>query len=66
MHKNVEVCEWLTGALHNLEASNLDPCYAKMRGVCSSIFLCVTNPPRLAFREPTVVGPTTVSNDELL
>ncbi|KAG6516823.1 hypothetical protein ZIOFF_027303 [Zingiber officinale] len=33
VHKNVEVCEWLTGALHNLEASNLDPCYARMRGI---------------------------------
>ncbi|KAJ8467007.1 hypothetical protein OPV22_029559 [Ensete ventricosum] len=33
MVKNIEACEWLTGALRNLEASNLDPCYARMRGI---------------------------------
>ncbi|CAL9144944.1 unnamed protein product [Musa hybrid cultivar] len=33
MVKNIEACEWLTGALRNLEASSLDPCYARMRGI---------------------------------
>jgi hypothetical protein len=35
MVKNTEACEWLTSAIKNLEASNLDPCYAKLRAVCS-------------------------------
>ncbi|XP_037429373.1 exocyst complex component SEC3A-like isoform X1 [Triticum dicoccoides] len=33
MVKNIEACEWLTNAIKNLEASNLDPCYAKLRAV---------------------------------
>ncbi|WOL03089.1 hypothetical protein Cni_G11809 [Canna indica] len=33
MVRNIEACEWLTGALHKLEASNLDPCYARLRGI---------------------------------
>lgn len=33
MLKNVEACEWLTGAIRGLEAPNLDPCYAEMRAV---------------------------------
>uniref|UniRef100_A0ACD5W9E5 Uncharacterized protein n=1 Tax=Avena sativa TaxID=4498 RepID=A0ACD5W9E5_AVESA len=33
MVKNVEACEWLTSAIKNLEGSNLDPCYAKLRAV---------------------------------
>ncbi|CAM0875014.1 unnamed protein product [Alopecurus aequalis] len=33
MVKNVEACEWLTSAIKNLEASNLDPCYARLRAV---------------------------------
>lgn len=34
MLKHVEACEWLSGTLHGLEASNIDPCYANMRAVC--------------------------------
>ncbi|KAJ0961071.1 hypothetical protein J5N97_000972 [Dioscorea zingiberensis] len=33
MLKNVEACEWLTGALRNLEVPNLNPSYAGMRAV---------------------------------
>ncbi|KAJ6844896.1 exocyst complex component SEC3A-like [Iris pallida] len=33
MLKNVEACEWLTGAIHGLEVPTLDPCYANMRAV---------------------------------
>nr|XP_029116290.1 exocyst complex component SEC3A isoform X3 [Elaeis guineensis] len=33
MLKNVEACEWLTGAIRSLEVPNLDPCYANMRAV---------------------------------
>ncbi|XP_039139451.1 exocyst complex component SEC3A-like [Dioscorea cayenensis subsp. rotundata] len=33
MLKNVEACEWLTGAIRNLEVPNLNPCYANMRAV---------------------------------
>ncbi|XP_073107902.1 exocyst complex component SEC3A isoform X2 [Elaeis guineensis] len=33
MLKNVEACEWLTGAICSLEVPNLDPCYAHMRAV---------------------------------
>ncbi|KAM0931513.1 hypothetical protein ACQ4PT_000270 [Festuca glaucescens] len=33
MVKNTEACEWLTSAIKNLEVSNLDPCYAKLRAV---------------------------------
>ncbi|KAM0903150.1 hypothetical protein ACQ4PT_018925 [Festuca glaucescens] len=33
MVKNTEACEWLTSAIKNLEASNMDPCYAKLRAV---------------------------------
>ncbi|RLN40265.1 exocyst complex component SEC3A-like [Panicum miliaceum] len=33
MLKNVEACEWLTGAIRSLEVPNLDPCYAHMRAV---------------------------------
>ncbi|XBI73164.1 hypothetical protein VPH35_066964 [Triticum aestivum] len=33
MVKNIEACEWLTSAIKNLEASNMDPSYAKMRAV---------------------------------
>ncbi|KAK8957942.1 Exocyst complex component SEC3A [Platanthera zijinensis] len=33
MLKNVEACEWLTGAISSLEVPNLDPCYANMRAV---------------------------------
>ncbi|XP_072971123.1 exocyst complex component SEC3A-like isoform X2 [Typha angustifolia] len=33
MLKNIEACEWLTGAIRNLEVPNLDPCYAKLRAV---------------------------------
>lgn len=39
MLKNVEACEWLTGAIHALEVPNLDPCYVDMRAV-SSFFQC--------------------------
>jgi hypothetical protein len=38
MIKNTEACEWLTSAIKNLEASNLDPCYATLRAV-GSLFL---------------------------
>ncbi|XP_024635266.1 exocyst complex component SEC3A isoform X2 [Medicago truncatula] len=31
MLQNIEACEWLTGALRNFEASNIDPTYVKMR-----------------------------------
>ncbi|XP_019458556.1 PREDICTED: exocyst complex component SEC3A-like isoform X5 [Lupinus angustifolius] len=31
MLQNVEACEWLTSALHGIEAPNLDPAYANMR-----------------------------------
>ncbi|GAU14340.1 hypothetical protein TSUD_309000 [Trifolium subterraneum] len=31
MVQNVEACEWLIGALHGFQASNIDPTYAKMR-----------------------------------
>ncbi|GJN28134.1 hypothetical protein PR202_gb16219 [Eleusine coracana subsp. coracana] len=34
MVKNIEACEWLTSAIKNLEASNLDPIYVKLRAVC--------------------------------
>ncbi|KAL5204740.1 hypothetical protein ABZP36_009611 [Zizania latifolia] len=33
MVKNIEACDWLTGAIKNLEASNLDPSYVKLRAV---------------------------------
>ncbi|XP_064952409.1 exocyst complex component SEC3A-like isoform X1 [Musa acuminata AAA Group] len=33
MLKNVEACEWLTGAIRALEVPNLDPCYADMRAI---------------------------------
>ncbi|OIW03452.1 hypothetical protein TanjilG_14677 [Lupinus angustifolius] len=33
MLQNVEACEWLTSALHGIEAPNLDPAYANMRAV---------------------------------
>ncbi|CAA7393847.1 unnamed protein product [Spirodela intermedia] len=33
MIKNVEACEWLTGAIRALEVPHLDPCYANMRAV---------------------------------
>ncbi|XP_062182580.1 exocyst complex component SEC3A-like isoform X1 [Phragmites australis] len=33
MVKNIEACEWLTSAMKNLEASNLDPSYVKLRAV---------------------------------
>ncbi|KAK8444594.1 hypothetical protein SEVIR_9G163200v4 [Setaria viridis] len=33
MLKNVEACEWLTGAIRSLEVPNLDPCYVNMRAV---------------------------------
>ncbi|KAG0467875.1 hypothetical protein HPP92_017203 [Vanilla planifolia] len=33
MLKNVEACEWLTGAISSLEAPKLDPRYANMRAV---------------------------------
>lgn len=33
MVKNIEACEWLTSAIKNLEASNLDPVYVKLRAV---------------------------------
>ncbi|CAL0322427.1 unnamed protein product [Lupinus luteus] len=33
MLQNVEACEWLTSALHGIEAPNLDPGYANMRAV---------------------------------
>ncbi|XP_040996038.1 exocyst complex component SEC3A-like [Juglans microcarpa x Juglans regia] len=33
MLQHIEACEWLTGALHGLEAPNFDPNYAKMRAV---------------------------------
>lgn len=33
MFKSIEACEWLTAALHRLEAPNLDPTYVKMRAV---------------------------------
>ncbi|PKU68373.1 Exocyst complex component SEC3A [Dendrobium catenatum] len=33
MLKNVEACEWLTGAISSLEVPKLDPCYANMRAV---------------------------------
>lgn len=38
MLKNIEACEWLTGALHGLEAPNFDANYAKMRAVCTLPF----------------------------
>jgi hypothetical protein len=38
MLKNVEACEWLTGAIRNLEVPNLDPCYVNMRAM-SYLFL---------------------------
>ncbi|WOL19572.1 hypothetical protein Cni_G28374 [Canna indica] len=33
MLKNVEACEWLTGAIRALEVPNLDPCYVDMRAI---------------------------------
>ncbi|KAJ4788099.1 Exocyst complex component SEC3A [Rhynchospora pubera] len=33
MLKHVEACEWLSAALHSLQASNMEPCYANMRAV---------------------------------
>ncbi|XP_020102760.1 exocyst complex component SEC3A-like isoform X2 [Ananas comosus] len=33
MIKNIEACEWLTGAIKNIEVPNLEPCYAKLRAV---------------------------------
>ncbi|CAN6371729.1 unnamed protein product [Urochloa humidicola] len=33
MVKNIEACDWLTSAIKNLEASNLDPIYVKLRAV---------------------------------
>ena len=33
MLKNVEACEWLTGAIRCLEVPNLDPSYVNMRAV---------------------------------
>ncbi|RLM57697.1 exocyst complex component SEC3A-like [Panicum miliaceum] len=33
MIKNIEACDWLTIAIKNLEASNLDPIYVKLRAV---------------------------------
>jgi exocyst complex component 1 len=33
MVKNIEACEWLTSAIKNLEASNLDLIYVKLRAV---------------------------------
>lgn len=33
MLKNVEACEWLTGAISSLEVPSLDICYANMRAV---------------------------------
>ncbi|KAJ1265696.1 hypothetical protein BS78_08G095500 [Paspalum vaginatum] len=33
MVKNTEACDWLTSAIKNLEASNLDPVYVKLRAV---------------------------------
>ncbi|KAJ8465146.1 hypothetical protein OPV22_027698 [Ensete ventricosum] len=33
MLKNVEACEWLTGAIRALDVPNLDPCYADMRAI---------------------------------
>ena len=38
MQQNIEACEWLTTALRGLEVPNIDPIYAKMRGVCSLPF----------------------------
>lgn len=34
MLKNVEACEWLTGAIHALEVPNLEPAYVDMQAVC--------------------------------
>ncbi|XP_020202676.2 exocyst complex component SEC3A isoform X1 [Cajanus cajan] len=33
MMQNIEACEWLTTAMRGLEVPNIDPMYAKMRGV---------------------------------
>ncbi|XP_042434439.1 exocyst complex component SEC3A-like [Zingiber officinale] len=33
MLKNVEACEWLTGAIHALEVPNLEPAYVDMQAV---------------------------------
>ncbi|XP_017434312.1 exocyst complex component SEC3A isoform X2 [Vigna angularis] len=33
MQQNIEACEWLTTAMRGLEVPNIDPTYAKMRGV---------------------------------
>ncbi|OQU83313.1 hypothetical protein SORBI_3005G106700 [Sorghum bicolor] len=33
MVKNIEACDWLTSAIKNLEASNIDPIYVKLRAV---------------------------------
>ncbi|KAF8701497.1 hypothetical protein HU200_033520 [Digitaria exilis] len=33
MVKNIEACDWLTIAIKNLEASNIDPIYVKLRAV---------------------------------
>ena len=35
MHRNVEACEWLTGAIVRLDSPNLDSTYSNMRAVCS-------------------------------
>lgn len=35
MFDNMESCEWLGSALSSLEEPNLDPCFLKMRAVCS-------------------------------
>ena len=39
MLKNVEACEWLTGAIRCLEVPNLDSSYVNMRAVS---YLCYT------------------------
>jgi hypothetical protein len=33
MLKNVEACEWLTGAIRSLEVPHFDPCYVNMWAV---------------------------------
>nr|GMD54252.1 exocyst complex component SEC3A [Ipomoea batatas] len=33
MHRNVEACEWLTGAIVRLDSPNLDSTYSNMRAV---------------------------------
>nr|GMC52312.1 exocyst complex component SEC3A-like [Ipomoea batatas] len=40
MHRNVEACEWLTGAIVRLDSPNLDSTYSNMRALSMIDVLC--------------------------